>query len=154
MTGYLSREITPWLERTLRQLPVVVLSGLLQSGKSTLLQNTALFPSLTQSRPPRVPLVGAALFAAIPTGTTCRHCWTGRESQRGKQSLQCGRISRILGVEGRGRVECGPVRRFSRCSRCTRMYSSTDSQRSGSVCLDPAPGGVPVPTAILTSWWS
>ena len=39
MTGYLSREITPRLERALRQLPVVVLSGLRQSGKSTLLQN-------------------------------------------------------------------------------------------------------------------
>jgi predicted AAA+ superfamily ATPase len=39
MTQYLSREITPRLERALRQLPVVVLSGLRQSGKSTLLQN-------------------------------------------------------------------------------------------------------------------
>jgi hypothetical protein len=39
MTKYLSREITPRLERALRQLPVVVLSGLRQSGKSTLLQN-------------------------------------------------------------------------------------------------------------------
>ena len=39
MTEYLSREITPRLERALRQLPVVVLSGLRQSGKSTLLQN-------------------------------------------------------------------------------------------------------------------
>jgi predicted AAA+ superfamily ATPase len=39
MTGYLAREITPRLERALRQLPVVVLSGLRQSGKSTLLQN-------------------------------------------------------------------------------------------------------------------
>lgn len=39
MTGYLPREITPRLERALRQLPVVVLSGLRQSGKSTLLQN-------------------------------------------------------------------------------------------------------------------
>ena len=39
MTDYLSREITPRLERALRQLPVVVLSGLRQSGKSTLLQN-------------------------------------------------------------------------------------------------------------------
>jgi predicted AAA+ superfamily ATPase len=39
MTGYLSREIAPRLERALRQLPVVVLSGLRQSGKSTLLQN-------------------------------------------------------------------------------------------------------------------
>jgi hypothetical protein len=39
MTEYLPREITPRLERALRQLPVVVLSGLRQSGKSTLLQN-------------------------------------------------------------------------------------------------------------------
>ena len=39
MTDYLSREITPRLERALRQVPVVVLSGLRQSGKSTLLQN-------------------------------------------------------------------------------------------------------------------
>ena len=41
MTSYLPREITPRLERALRQLPVVVLSGLRQSGKSTLLQNEA-----------------------------------------------------------------------------------------------------------------
>lgn len=41
MTDYLSREITPRLERALRQLPVVVLSGLRQTGKSTLLQNEA-----------------------------------------------------------------------------------------------------------------
>jgi len=41
MTGYLSREITPRLERALRQLPAVVLSGLRQTGKSTLLQNEA-----------------------------------------------------------------------------------------------------------------
>ena len=41
MTDYLSREITPRLERALRRLPVVVLSGLRQSGKSTLLQNEA-----------------------------------------------------------------------------------------------------------------
>ena len=39
MTRYLSREITARLERALRQLPVVVLSGLRQTGKSTLLQN-------------------------------------------------------------------------------------------------------------------
>jgi predicted AAA+ superfamily ATPase len=39
MTGYLPREITPRLERALRHLPVVVLSGLRQTGKSTLLQN-------------------------------------------------------------------------------------------------------------------
>ena len=41
MTGYLSREITPRLERALRRVPVVVLSGLRQTGKSTLLQNEA-----------------------------------------------------------------------------------------------------------------
>ena len=41
MTDYLPREITLRLERALRQLPVVVLSGLRQSGKSTLLQNEA-----------------------------------------------------------------------------------------------------------------
>ena len=41
MTDYLAREITPRLERALRQLPVVVLSGLRQTGKSTLLQNEA-----------------------------------------------------------------------------------------------------------------
>ena len=46
MTDYLSREIVPRLERALRQLPVVVLSGLRQSGKSTLLQNE---PGLTRS---------------------------------------------------------------------------------------------------------
>ena len=39
MTLYLPREITQRLERALRQLPVVVLSGLRQTGKSTLLQN-------------------------------------------------------------------------------------------------------------------
>jgi predicted AAA+ superfamily ATPase len=39
MTGYLSREITPRLVRAMRRLPVVVLSGLRQAGKSTLLQN-------------------------------------------------------------------------------------------------------------------
>lgn len=39
MTSYLPREITPRLVRALRRLPVVVLSGLRQSGKSTLLQN-------------------------------------------------------------------------------------------------------------------
>jgi hypothetical protein len=38
MTRYLPREITPRLLRALRQLPVVVLSGLRQTGKSTLLQ--------------------------------------------------------------------------------------------------------------------
>ncbi|HRY50413.1 MAG TPA: ATP-binding protein [Candidatus Paceibacterota bacterium] len=39
MTTYLPREITSRLERALRQLPVIVLSGLRQAGKSTLLQN-------------------------------------------------------------------------------------------------------------------
>ena len=39
MTDYLPREIATRLKRALRQLPVVVLSGLRQSGKSTLLQN-------------------------------------------------------------------------------------------------------------------
>ena len=41
MTDYHSREITPRLQRALRQLPVMVLSGLRQTGKSTLLQNEA-----------------------------------------------------------------------------------------------------------------
>jgi len=41
MTDYLSREITPRLVGALRRLPVVVLSGLRQTGKSTLLQNEA-----------------------------------------------------------------------------------------------------------------
>ncbi len=39
MTNYLPREIAKRLERALQLLPVVVLSGLRQSGKSTLLQN-------------------------------------------------------------------------------------------------------------------
>jgi len=39
MTDYLSREITSRLGQALRHLPVVVLSGLRQTGKSTLLQN-------------------------------------------------------------------------------------------------------------------
>jgi predicted AAA+ superfamily ATPase len=39
MTNYLSREIALRLERALQLLPVVVLSGLRQTGKSTLLQN-------------------------------------------------------------------------------------------------------------------
>jgi len=39
MTRYLPREIAPRLERALGQLPVIVVSGLRQSGKSTLLQN-------------------------------------------------------------------------------------------------------------------
>ena len=38
MTAYLPREITPRLARAMRQLPVIVLSGLRQAGKSTLLQ--------------------------------------------------------------------------------------------------------------------
>lgn len=41
MTGYYSREIVPRMERALRTLPVVVLSGLRQTGKSTLLQAEA-----------------------------------------------------------------------------------------------------------------
>jgi predicted AAA+ superfamily ATPase len=41
MTGYLPRDITSRLEPALRRLPVVVLSGLRQTGKSTLLQNEA-----------------------------------------------------------------------------------------------------------------
>lgn len=47
MTDYLPREITGRLERALRQLPVVVLSGLRQTGKSTLLQNE---PTLAEGR--------------------------------------------------------------------------------------------------------
>ena len=43
MTGYLPREITPRLARALRRLPVAVLSGLRQSGKSTLLQHEPSF---------------------------------------------------------------------------------------------------------------
>ena len=39
MTGYLLREITPRLVRAQRQMPVIVISGLRQAGKSTLLQN-------------------------------------------------------------------------------------------------------------------
>jgi uncharacterized protein len=39
MTRYLPRELVRRLKRALRRLPVVVLSGLRQSGKSTLLQN-------------------------------------------------------------------------------------------------------------------
>ena len=39
MTDYLPRELSRRLERALRQLPVVVLSGLRQTGKSTLLQS-------------------------------------------------------------------------------------------------------------------
>ena len=47
MTEYFDREITPRLIRALRRLPVIVLSGLRQSGKSTLLQND---PGLSQDR--------------------------------------------------------------------------------------------------------
>ncbi|MDD3925652.1 MAG: AAA family ATPase [bacterium] len=43
MTGYLSRETTPRLERAIRLLPVIVISGLRQAGKSTLLQNEPAF---------------------------------------------------------------------------------------------------------------
>jgi predicted AAA+ superfamily ATPase len=39
MTDYLPRELSLRLQGALRQLPVVVLSGLRQSGKSTLLQS-------------------------------------------------------------------------------------------------------------------
>lgn len=45
MTGYVARELTPRLQKALRGLPVVVLSGLRQTGKSTLLQNE---PGLTR----------------------------------------------------------------------------------------------------------
>jgi predicted AAA+ superfamily ATPase len=38
MTAFRAREITPLLRHALRQMPVVVLTGLRQSGKSTLLQ--------------------------------------------------------------------------------------------------------------------
>ena len=38
MTEYRPREVAPRLTRALRRLPVVVLSGLRQAGKSTLLQ--------------------------------------------------------------------------------------------------------------------
>jgi len=41
MTAYLPREIAPRLERALGQFPAIVLSGLRQTGKSTLLQNEA-----------------------------------------------------------------------------------------------------------------
>lgn len=39
MTGYLPRELTPRMVQAMRKLPVVVLSGLRQTGKITLLQN-------------------------------------------------------------------------------------------------------------------
>ncbi|MBX3744927.1 MAG: ATP-binding protein [Verrucomicrobiae bacterium] len=47
MTGYLDREIVVRLESAARRLPVVVLSGLRQAGKSTLLQNE---PGLARGR--------------------------------------------------------------------------------------------------------
>ncbi len=47
MTDYLPRELTARLERALRVLPVVVVTGLRQAGKSTLLQNE---PVLAQGR--------------------------------------------------------------------------------------------------------
>jgi len=43
MTTYLSRETTQRLERAMRLLPVMVISGLRQTGKSTLLQNEPAF---------------------------------------------------------------------------------------------------------------
>lgn len=43
MTRYLSRELTRQLEEALRHLPVVVLSGIRQAGKSTLLQREPVF---------------------------------------------------------------------------------------------------------------
>ncbi len=43
MTGYHSREITSRLEKALLHLPVIVLSGMRQTGKSTLLQNEQVF---------------------------------------------------------------------------------------------------------------
>ena len=43
MTEYLPREIAPRLERARQALPVIVLSGLRQSGKSTLLRNEQTF---------------------------------------------------------------------------------------------------------------
>jgi predicted AAA+ superfamily ATPase len=47
MTGYLSRELAARLERAQGSLPVLVLSGLRQTGKSTLLQNE---PRLAKGR--------------------------------------------------------------------------------------------------------
>ncbi len=47
MTAYRSREIVPLLKTALRQMPVVVLTGMRQSGKSTLLQRD---PSVRQRR--------------------------------------------------------------------------------------------------------
>jgi predicted AAA+ superfamily ATPase len=45
MTRYLPRDIVPRLQQALHHLPIIVLSGLRQSGKSTLLQNE---PSLVR----------------------------------------------------------------------------------------------------------
>ncbi len=42
MTDYLPRELTVRLKKAMKRLPVVVLSGLRQTGKSTLLQNETL----------------------------------------------------------------------------------------------------------------
>src|SRR5512140_2529137 len=39
MTAYLRRELMPRLEKAMRPLPVIVLSGMRQVGKSTLLKN-------------------------------------------------------------------------------------------------------------------
>lgn len=47
MTSYRARDLTPRLLRVLRQFPVVVLSGLRQAGKSTLLQHE---PEVTSGR--------------------------------------------------------------------------------------------------------
>jgi len=68
MTSYLTREITPRLERALLQLPVVVLSGLRQTGKSTLLQNEA---GLAQGRVYRTLDDFTTLAAARPIPNRC-----------------------------------------------------------------------------------
>jgi len=47
MTGYLPREITSRLAQAVRRRPVVVLSALRQTGKSTLVQHK---PSLAEGR--------------------------------------------------------------------------------------------------------
>lgn len=47
MTGYRQRELGTLLNRALRQSPVVVVSGLRQTGKSSLLQQD---PSLSRGR--------------------------------------------------------------------------------------------------------
>lgn len=47
MTDYLPRELAPRLVRALRRLPVVVVSGLRQTGKSTMLQHE---PALVRGR--------------------------------------------------------------------------------------------------------